>query len=213
MKMMLCIHDQDLALRYFPNIMKNLHPYVIIFWSHVPLTYALYLPNKLPKLTSIKQSYYYAVRLCKELRQKEDSRDTLSLLHDDRGLRWGDSRIGGLFTCILMLACYLGPQLGCHLECLHVDPSVWSFHKGLFGLPHRMIAGFQEGTSQREPIEDVLLFFLFFSFFYLLRSHIVLPLSDAGQSFRSVLVQDREVERHWSGVFKTGRWRDMGSGV
>lgn len=151
MKMMLFIHDQDLALRYFPNIMKNLHQYIIIFWSHVPLTYDLHLPNKLPKLTSVKQSYYYAVRLCKELRQKEHSKDSLSLLHDDWGLCWGDSRDRGLFTCIMMLACYLGPQLGCHLECLPVGPSAWSFHKGLFGLPHRIITGFQKRTSHREP--------------------------------------------------------------
>lgn len=38
---------------------------------------------------------------------------------------------GDMIALMLMLACYLGSQLSCHLEHLHVGPSVWSFHKGL----------------------------------------------------------------------------------
>lgn len=32
-------------------------------------------------------------------------------------------------------------------------PSVLSFHRGLFGLPHSVMAGFQERAPQRKPVK------------------------------------------------------------
>lgn len=45
---------------------------------------------------------------------------------------------GDRIALMLVLACYLGLQLSCHLECLHVGPSVWSFTKIWASLVYNM---------------------------------------------------------------------------
>lgn len=101
------------ALIYFPSILKNLHEYMI-FWSHIPVIYYLDLSNELPETYwQKKQSSCYAVRFCRAGIQAEFIRDSLPLLHGDRGLSWGDARAGN----DSMARCW-------RWGCSHVDASL-----------------------------------------------------------------------------------------